>query len=118
MALSLGLKRRNDVIIDNGKCRMIVQDIHPDRVEITVSRKGSKGIIPFTVTDEESVEIYPNVKISLGNTGDADIARLLFEAPRSIKIVRGFIYREEMKLYARQMGLDTGDDTGSKNTIM
>ena len=114
MALSLGLKVKNDVIIDDGKCRLQVNKICEDKVVVTVTIKGTYGIKTYSITEEESTEVYPNVRISLGNTGDMETSRLLFEAPRSIKLVRGFIHRKEMELYANQMGFSTNDAEGSR----
>lgn len=96
MALGLGLKRGQDVMLGNdGRTRLILDELlEENKVKVVVFIDDVKS--SFIVTDECSVEVAPNVRVSLGNTSREGIVRVLFEAPRSIKILRGELYREDL----------------------
>lgn len=46
----------------------------------------------YEITDRQTTEILPNVKLSAGLDGDYETARLHFTAPRTIPIKREEIY--------------------------
>ena len=96
MALSLGLREGKDVMIGTtGDVRLVIKTIHDsNNIDIVVYNKLEER--HYTLTDDCTIEVYPNVRVSLGNTGEEDLARLLFEAPRDIKLLRGDVFRKDL----------------------
>jgi sRNA-binding carbon storage regulator CsrA len=56
----------------------------------TVSVEG----VEYQVTDEESIEIYPQVRVSCGGSCPEDFVKIVIEAPREIAIARESIYNQ------------------------
>lgn len=89
MALAIGVVAGDRIDID--KSQMIVKAILDDG-SIMISVRGKD----FRVSEEEAQEVLPNVFVSLGSRGSPDrrfrgetaLPRLLFEAPREIRIRR------------------------------
>jgi len=104
MALGLGLKRGQDVMLgDAGRTRLILEDIlEENKVQVVVFVDEEKS--SFLITDECSVEVVPDVRVSLGTTSREGIVRVLFEAPRSIKILRGEIFRSDLLEESAEVG--------------
>lgn len=81
MALIIGVAVGRSFYIDNTRVR-VAKVITPSEY-ILVCRGVS-----YNISDTEAVEVYPSVRISSGLFGTTDLARLVIEAPRSIKIDR------------------------------
>lgn len=94
MALALGFSAGQDFYV--GDVRVKVHSIMGPRsfiVEV-YSDPDKIGIRKF-VNDAESTKITEQARISAG-IGDTNNARVLIEAPREIRILRGDIYRREV----------------------
>lgn len=81
MALSIGV--RKDQRIRIGTEILTVVDVQ-DRQNIRVSVEGRQ----YTLREDESCEIAPEVRASVGSRPDQPYARIAFEAPRRIAINR------------------------------
>lgn len=57
--------------------------------------KVDKSDEELEITDEESVEVLPNVRLSTGRKGSEDLARVVVQAPKSITILREALYRRK-----------------------
>jgi hypothetical protein len=86
MPLTLALRERSRFYVGGRKWR--VRRVEPKRVEIV--GPDEQRVI---VTDEETTEIEPNVRVSVGHeVAQPHTCRLVFDAPRSVRILR-----EELK---------------------
>jgi hypothetical protein len=84
MALSIGVSQGTKIIVD--KYELLVEDV-PKATHVQVLFRDKR----YIVTDEERIEIYPNVFLSCGLSDERKHdhnSRLAFEAPRSIFIER------------------------------
>lgn len=84
MALSIGISQGTKIVVD--KDILTVEDI-PKATHVVVNYKGRQ----YVVTDEERIEIHPNVFVSCGLSDERKHdhnSRLAFEAPRAIFIER------------------------------
>ena len=93
MALTIGVAVGGDFYVNH--TRVVVEKIlNPTTCILKVI--GSCIDAEYTITDQYSVEIMPEVRVSSGNRGSMDKARLAIEAPRNkYKILRGDLYRDE-----------------------
>lgn len=85
MALSLGVRVGSLLTVGNTEVK--VEEIGPGQ-RITLSLLGKSRLI----TDQERIEILPDVFVSMGmgsSPNGSPAHRLAFEAPRSIEIKRG-----------------------------
>lgn len=84
MGLSLGVKK--GLRIKVGSAMVAIQKVENHNL-ITVDVDGKE----YVITDQERVEVLPSVFLSCGQKdlrGTATYSRLLFEAPRTIRIER------------------------------
>lgn len=88
MALVLRLLKGEDIFVSDE--RFVLEDVHPDFFTL---RKEKDGAL-FTVLPTQATQILPNVMVSRGfdNSSNPDLASVVVEAPRSIKIFRGEMY--------------------------
>jgi len=92
MPLVMSLKPGEDFFV--GDERVIVGSIQgKTRFEVVVERTGVK----YRISEEEAVELMPEVYVSSGPRPTAGVAKVAIEAPKEITILRGERYRE----YAR-----------------
>lgn len=74
--------------------RVLVTDVrNKNDVTLMVEDTGKS----YRITDEEATEILPDVLIATGGYWQAGQARIVIDAPRSLKILRGDKYRELMQ---------------------
>ncbi len=92
MPLILGIREGSDFYV--GHNRLKIMKIHSATCFDVQS--GTPGHLKITkVTDEKSVEVYPQVRLSAGLHGSNVLARVVIDAPISMKILRGKIYKKE-----------------------
>lgn len=92
MALILGVRAGKDFFV--GEDRIKVMKILSDkRFTVQTGQPGTLTVVE--VSDEESVEVLPGVRLSAGLHGNMDLARVVIGAPKTSKILRGHIYRKE-----------------------
>jgi hypothetical protein len=49
----------------------------------------------FRLFDDRAVEVYPEVRLSLGVNGQNHLSRITLEAPKSVEILTGRNYRNQ-----------------------
>jgi sRNA-binding carbon storage regulator CsrA len=88
MALVLGVVEGARIYIDDTP--LDVLKISKTSISVEVSGVG------YILSQNESVEVYPKVFVSVGVSKKRDVAlpRLLFEAPRDIAINRRELYEQ------------------------
>lgn len=93
MGLVLSVRKGDDFFV--GEDQIVVTNVRKnDRVvDLRVTRTGKA----FTVTDEESVEVLPNVMLCAGQPSAIGFGRVIIDAPRSLTILRGTVKRGEPK---------------------
>jgi len=94
MALIIGVAEEDDFFV--GDQRIIVKAIQ-DELHYTVAVMKEDGVTveqEIAIDDTEAKEILPNVFVSAGKRGMVDLARVSVAAPRTLKILRGNLYRE------------------------
>jgi hypothetical protein len=82
VALVLTLRKKEAFYANDAK--VMVRDILSADHCIVETSEGKT----FDVTEDKSVEIMPEVFVSIGVRGQLDMARIAIEAPRSILILR------------------------------
>jgi len=88
MALGLTFREQDDFYVDD--TRFVVMDIlSPTACIVQREDTGAR----FHIVDSRSTEIYPEVRLSIGTDGQNTLARLSFEAPRSVIILTGRNYQ-------------------------
>lgn len=94
MSLILGMQVGHDLYIGPDKAHVRIVSI-TNLTEFTVSVKDLDGIRSHTlnINDENGWEIYPGVVLRCGLRGSCEQARLVIEAPRELRILRGNIMR-------------------------
>ena len=85
MALSLGIKRGEELFI--GDTRYVLTDILSPHSFVLKC-----ACVEFEISDAEAVEVEPEVWISAGRGGHYTLARVVIDAPRRIRILRGEHY--------------------------
>lgn len=109
MPLILGLQKGHDFYVGASMTRVVVSDIQ-DAQNFTLKIKDEE----FFITDTCSQEILPDVRISCGNRGSAEIARLIIDAPREIRVFRGnVVHPPRKKHHADVQVFKRSDATGN-----
>ena len=92
MALVLGVVEGSRIYLDDTPLDVV--KIFPTAITVEVSG------VRYYLNQEESVEVYPKVFVSVGMSRKREVAmpRLLFEAPRDIAINRREIYEQHKKV--------------------
>ena len=93
MALTLSLYPKADFFVDDTRVTLIhVEDAYNFKLKV----HGKSVNFTFNVTDEEATEILPDVRVSSGlpDTRYPRSVKLVVQAPREIRILRGKVYRE------------------------
>ena len=90
MALVLGLSDGDDFFV--GDERVTLESVI-EPVAFTLKVRGDE----FLITDRKSVEVLPDVMISAGTPGRSCVVKVVIDAPRSVPIWRGNIYREKQR---------------------
>lgn len=69
--------------------------IHVSRIdsEQVFYVKVNKSNEEIQITEEQSIEVLPNVRLSTGRKGSDELARVVIQAPKSIRILRESLYR-------------------------
>lgn len=89
MPLTLAMRERSRFYVGDNEWR--VRRVESTRVEL-VGPEDRR----VWVSDEEATEIEPNVRVSVGFEVDqAHTCRLVFDAPRSVRILRRVLKEEE-----------------------
>lgn len=94
MALILSLRKGDDFFVDDA--RVIVTDVKGPN-DFTLCDEENQE--EFHITDLESKEVREHVYVSAGDYLSSGQVRLVIEAPRSIRILRGDKYRESVSSY-------------------
>lgn len=90
MALILSLRPGQDFYV--GDERVLVGEVLGNsRLKITLPRTGRQ----YEINDEEAVELRerPDVFLSVGDRASPGMAKISIDAPRSIPITRGHVWR-------------------------
>jgi sRNA-binding carbon storage regulator CsrA len=77
--------------------------VRDERVVVSAIRSAedfdltrAKDGVVFRVREGASVKLFPDVLVSVGARGQRDLARVALEAPRTVIIQRGEIYRQKL----------------------
>ena len=85
MSLILGVSKGEKIYLND--IIMNVNETSEDMREINISIEGNT----FTLTDDEFIEVYPDIFAAVGKpkyeTADT-LTRIAIDAPRSVKILR------------------------------
>lgn len=100
MALVLSVKLKEDFYVGDEQYVLWLMEF-PNKATV---RQRSTGKT-FKISDDMSTEIAPDVFVSSGDQWepDTDTARLAFEAPKTILILRGDKYRNPPEHIRRKM---------------
>lgn len=90
MPLVISLKPGSDFYVDD--VRFVVTHIE-NANKFWIQKDGDPK--PIMITDDEAVEIVPEVKASAGDYLMFQMIRLVLDAPRRIKIIRGEMLRQK-----------------------
>ena len=92
MPLAIGVREGEDFYVGNDKFLLeeIVSETNFKLVHCTPAMNYQ-----FRVTDQQMTEVMPNVKVGVGLKGTMNMVRVLIDAPKNLKILRGELYREE-----------------------
>lgn len=103
MPLILGMMVGHSVYIGPDKVRVEIACIS-SAVEFTVKAETATGVQLYTLNanDNNGSEIYPGVIVRCGLRGSNESARLLIDAPREWRIMRGNIMNPEAKRKKRK----------------
>ena len=91
MALVLALKSGQAFYVDH--TRFVVGNVVSE-IDFTVTHEESGKT--YHVTETKSAEIMPDVFVQAGDRQQMLMARVAFDAPRSIRILRQEVYDQEM----------------------
>lgn len=89
MALVLTMREGEDFFVCHEQ--FVLSQIVSDR-DFILTRVRDQSTI--RVTEGRSLELKPNVRVSVGARGQLGLARIALEAPRTISILRGSNYRK------------------------
>lgn len=87
MGLVLSLHKGQDFYVED--VRVVVQEINDDS---TFTLRAVNGD-PVKVTRDFRVELFPDVFVSASQKVEPDVAKVVIEAPRSIGVILGDLYR-------------------------
>jgi hypothetical protein len=88
MPLILSLREGQDFYVDEEQ--IVVGRVYAlTRFDLYVPRTGARHLI----TEQESIEVLPEVFVSAGDRPQRGIARVAIEAPHAIILLRGDKYR-------------------------
>jgi hypothetical protein len=93
MPLTLSLHPKADFFVDNIRVRVIeVED--PFHFKLKVFNRGVSSV--FNITYDAGAEILPSVCVQAGfmNPRCTGSVKVVIQAPRNMKILRGKLYRE------------------------
>ena len=88
MALVLTLRQGDDFYVRDD--RVVLEEICSD-VECSLRRSSDNMLIRLRAG--LSVELFPDVFVSVAARGQLGLSRISFAAPRSVPILRGDLYR-------------------------
>lgn len=88
MALILSLREGDDFYV--GDSRILLTKIAGPRQFTVETPDGSH----WGIVDDRMTEVMPDVLVSSGTQGTSTQVRVVIEAPREIRILRGAKYRE------------------------
>lgn len=90
--LILSVREDTDFFVQHK--RVVVTGVYgKNDVTLKVEETGKE----FRITDEEATEIMPDVLIATGGYWQAGQARIVIDAPKSMRILRGEKYRESAR---------------------
>lgn len=89
MPLTLTMAAGEDFYV--GDDRFVIEEVF---LTEGFTLKGPNGHV-FTVDTKKAVDIAPDVRVSDGHRVLVGKARVVFNAPRAIPILRGDLYREQ-----------------------
>lgn len=92
MALILGVREGKDFFVGDNRIKVLKIQAE-NRFEIQVGKPGH--LERHVISEEESKEVLPDIRLSAGLHGTPDLARVVIDAPEDVKILRGHIYRQE-----------------------
>lgn len=88
MTLVLTLRQGEDFFVQDD--RVVLEQIHSE-TEFSLRRDSDGALI--RLRGGPSVELFPGVLVSVAARGQLGLSRIAFEAPRSLRILRGDLYR-------------------------
>jgi hypothetical protein len=91
MPLVLTLSEGEDFYIRDD--RVVLEKIH-SQTEFSVRRDRDNALI--RIREGRPVELFRGVFVSAGARGQLGLSRIAFEAPRSVVIMRGDVYRRSL----------------------
>lgn len=112
MALIISVPEKADFYVGSQTSLDDMERVVVDRIENETSYILKVKDQVFRVTDEFGVEIFPNVVVSCGRTGTLINAKLAISAPKSVRILRGNLYRRYKRLKEEDADFDV-DPTGT-----
>ena len=89
MALVLTLREGEDFYIGNDQ--VVLEKIHSE-TEFSLRRARDDAVI--RITEGRSAQLFRGVFVSAGARGQLGLSRIAIEAPRSVMILRGDLYRQ------------------------
>lgn len=89
MPLTLGIKPGHSFYVGDTKVE-VSEVLGPHKFKVTVYEQTMNRI--FTVTDQRSTEVMPNVLLSTGLNSSPELMRVVVEAPRHIRVLREKLY--------------------------
>lgn len=99
MALVIGVPEKGDFFLNDVR---VVMDriVNDDKFDIVVTTPGMD--YKYTVTNDraaviEGLGLPGTVRISSGLRGSKETARVAIEAPKSVEVLRGSLYRKKNK---------------------
>lgn len=87
MGLSLKLRHGEDFYVED--TRVVIKSVHVDS-SFTIQAEGGE---PMHVGQDFAVELFPGVMVSASQNPEPNVAKIIIEAPRSISVVLGSLYR-------------------------
>jgi hypothetical protein len=93
MPLVLTLSEGEDFYVRDN--RVILEKIHSP-TEFSLRRDRDNALIQ--IREGKPVELFRGVFVSAGARGQNDLSRIAIEAPRSVLILRGEVYRRQPPL--------------------
>lgn len=88
MALIIGIPEKGDFYV--GEQRFVLEEILSSSSFRIRLEDGGKE---FHITDRRAQEVFPEVFVSAGSKSSSGFAKIVIDAPLSIRILRGEVYR-------------------------